>query len=101
MRLINEELILRPRLYGQGVRDVSHLVTLPKNRTDVIDNESSDYDDKRVCSVCSHTCFLSARDTRDTRGTRGTRDTRHDTTRRRVGCFDTRPYYTPWCDAMV
>ena len=60
IRLVHEELVLRPRLYTLGVRDVSSLVQLPPNRTDIIDNESSDYDDKRVCCVCQHTCFLSA-----------------------------------------
>ena len=60
IRLVHEELVLRPRLYTLGVRDVSTLINLPPNRTDIIDNESSDYDDKRVCCVCQHTCFLSA-----------------------------------------
>ena len=59
IRLVHEELVLRPRLYTLGVRDVSTLINLPPNRTDIIDNESSDYDDKRVCCVCQHTCFLS------------------------------------------
>ncbi|KAJ8599303.1 hypothetical protein CTAYLR_008838 [Chrysophaeum taylorii] len=58
-KICKEELTLRPRLYESGVRDVSGLIAPPKN-TDKIDNAASDYDDKRVCVVCRHTCFCSA-----------------------------------------
>ena len=59
-RLVREDLVLRPRLYAEGVRDISKMVAPPKNNTDVIDAAACDYDDKRVCAVCKHTCFLSA-----------------------------------------
>lgn len=60
-RLIKEEKVLRPRLYQLGCRDVSKIVHPPKNKTDQgIDAVATDYDDKRVCLVCRHTCYLSA-----------------------------------------
>jgi len=59
-RLVREDLVLRPRLYAEGVRDISKAVAPPRNNVDVIDAAACDYDDKRVCSVCQHTCFLSA-----------------------------------------
>lgn len=58
-RLCNEEFSLRPRLFAAGVRDVSKLVTTPRNAPG-IDAEASEYDDKRICVVCRHTCFSSA-----------------------------------------
>jgi len=59
-RLKNEELLLRAKLIKAGVRDVSNDVTLPPNRLDRLDEESADYDDKRLCHSCKHICFFSA-----------------------------------------
>ena len=59
-RVINEELCSRKKLIDSGVRDISHEVSLPKNRYDQLDNDSSDYDDKRLCYSCKHVCFFSA-----------------------------------------
>ena len=59
-RIVNEELQLRRRLIDTGVRDVSDIITLPKNRLDQLDEESADYDDKRLCHACKHVCFFSA-----------------------------------------
>jgi len=58
--LVNEELSLRTQLIETGVRDVSNLITLPRNRLDQLDEESADYDDKRLCHACKHVCFFSA-----------------------------------------
>jgi len=59
-RVVDEELRLREELCRQGVRDVSDMVTLPQNRLDRLDEESADYDDKRLCHGCKHVCFFSA-----------------------------------------
>ncbi|KAJ1450474.1 JmjC domain, hydroxylase-domain-containing protein [Pelagophyceae sp. CCMP2097] len=59
-RIIHEEDTLRPRLYEDGVRDVSRVIQAPPNDVRRIDTEACDYDDKRVCTICRHTCFLSA-----------------------------------------
>ncbi len=59
-RVVNEELQLRKRLIATGVRDVSDIIKLPKNRLDQLDEESADYDDKRLCHACKHVCFFSA-----------------------------------------
>lgn len=59
-RVIEEELSLRRELVSQGVRDVSDMVSLPQNRLDQLDEESADYDDKRLCHGCKHVCFFSA-----------------------------------------
>ena len=59
-RVIAEELRLRTRLLEQGVRDISSQITLPKNRLDQLDEDSADYDDKRLCFSCKHVCFFSA-----------------------------------------
>ena len=59
-RVVNEELELRKRLLTTGVRDVSDIIRLPKNRLDQLDEESADYDDKRLCHACKHVCFFSA-----------------------------------------
>lgn len=59
-RVIEEELRLRDRLFRAGVRDVSDDIKLPKNRLDQLDEESADYDDKRLCHSCKHVCFFSA-----------------------------------------
>ena len=59
-RVVNEELRLRRELTADGVRNVSELVTLPPNRLDQLDEESADYDDKRLCHGCKHVCFFSA-----------------------------------------
>ena len=59
-RVVQEELKLREELLNQGVRDVSNVVDLPQNRLDQLDEESADYDDKRLCHGCKHVCFFSA-----------------------------------------
>jgi len=59
-RLMKEELLLRQKLINAGVRDVSKVVDLPPNRLDQLDEESADYDDKRLCHSCKHICFFSA-----------------------------------------
>jgi len=59
-RVVNEELQLRRKLLDQGVRDVSDAIQLPPNRLDQLDEDSADYDDKRLCHACKHICFFSA-----------------------------------------
>jgi C5HC2 zinc finger len=59
-RVVVEELQLRRKLLVQGVRDVSDMIQLPKNRLDQLDEDSADYDDKRLCHACKHVCFFSA-----------------------------------------
>ena len=59
-RVVNEELQLRQKLLAQGVRDVSNAIELPPNRLDKLDEDSADYDDKRLCHACKHICFFSA-----------------------------------------
>lgn len=59
-RLMGEELLLRTKLIRSGIRDVSKEVELPPNRLDQLDEESADYDDKRLCHSCKHICFFSA-----------------------------------------
>lgn len=59
-RLMGEELLLRSKLIKSGVRDVSKDVELPVNRLDQLDEDSADYDDKRLCHSCKHICFFSA-----------------------------------------
>jgi len=57
-RVVEEELRLRQELISEGVRDVSSMVSLPANRLDQLDEESADYDDKRLCHGCKHVCFF-------------------------------------------
>jgi len=59
-RVIEEELRLRTKLISSGVRDVSGEIKLPNNRLDQLDEQSADYDDKRLCHACKHVCFFSA-----------------------------------------
>jgi JmjC domain, hydroxylase/C5HC2 zinc finger/jmjN domain len=59
-RVIDEELSLRNKLLQSGVRDVSHLIHLRKNRCDQLDEESANYDDQRTCHECKHVCFFTA-----------------------------------------
>lgn len=59
-RVVGEELRLREKLTESGVRDVSKMINLPRNRLDQLDAESADYDDKRLCHACKHICFFSA-----------------------------------------
>mmetsp|Transcript_74336 Transcript_74336/g.111981 ORF Transcript_74336/g.111981 Transcript_74336/m.111981 type:complete len:648 (-) Transcript_74336:51-1994(-) len=59
-RVVQEELQSRKKLIASGVRDVSKIISLPKNRLDQLDEESADYDDKRLCHACKHVCFFSA-----------------------------------------
>ncbi|KAG7348558.1 JmjC domain hydroxylase [Nitzschia inconspicua] len=59
-RVVTEELQLRRKLLMQGVRDVSDMIQLPPNRLNQLDEDSADYDDKRLCHACKHVCFFSA-----------------------------------------
>jgi len=59
-RIIYEELASRKKLLEAGVRNISNEITLPKNKLDQLDDESADYDDKRLCHSCKHVCFFSA-----------------------------------------
>jgi JmjC domain, hydroxylase/C5HC2 zinc finger len=59
-RVVQEEFKRRAELSKAGVRDVSHLIKLPKNRLDQLDERSAAYDDKRLCHACRHICFFSA-----------------------------------------
>ena len=59
-RIVNEEIDLRSKLEANGVRDVSNMIKLPKNRVDQLDTKSASYDDKRLCHACKHVCFFSA-----------------------------------------
>ena len=58
-RVIEEEQRLRSTLLSYGVRDVSQQIKLPPNLLDQLDEESADYDNKRLCHYCSHICFFS------------------------------------------
>ena len=59
-RLVDEELDLRESLKAEGVRDVSHIISLPTNVVDQLDEASADYDDMRLCHTCRQVCFFSA-----------------------------------------
>lgn len=59
-RVVAEELLSRERLIDAGVRDVSHLIQLPPNYLEQLDEYSAEYDDKRLCHACKHVCFNSA-----------------------------------------
>lgn len=59
-RVVQEELTSRTKLLATGVRDVSDLIELPQNCLDQLDEDSADYDDKRLCHACKHVCFFSA-----------------------------------------
>jgi histone demethylase JARID1 len=59
-RLVVEDMKLRDAAYASGVRDISKLCTPPANKTECINAAACDYDDKRICVACQHTCFLSA-----------------------------------------
>ena len=59
-KLLDEELMQRPFLISQGVRDISHLIKLPGNNFGCIDESSSNYDDLRSCWACKHICLLTA-----------------------------------------
>jgi len=59
-RVVAEELSRRKKLIQAGVRDVSDRILLPKNRHDQLDEDSANYDDKRLCHACKHICFFSA-----------------------------------------
>jgi len=59
-KVLDEELLSRPWLISQGVRDISHLIKLPSNNFLCIDESSSNYDDLRSCCACKHICLLTA-----------------------------------------
>ncbi|GKY90390.1 hypothetical protein MPSEU_000013000 [Mayamaea pseudoterrestris] len=59
-RIVDEELRRRDYLKAAGVRDVSDLIMLPPNVVDRIDEDSADYDDRRLCHTCKHVCFFAA-----------------------------------------
>lgn len=58
-RVIKEEMRLRTKLLEAGVCDISNDVQLPQNKVDQLDEDSADYDDKRMCFSCKHICFFS------------------------------------------
>ena len=58
-RIITEETEQRKVLFKDGVREVSEYITLPPNRVDQLDEDSANYDDKRLCHACKHICFFS------------------------------------------
>jgi histone demethylase JARID1 len=58
-RIINEEIEQRNKLFKAGVRDVAKYIDLPVNKVDQLDEESANYDDKRLCHECKHVCFFS------------------------------------------
>lgn len=47
-RVIKEEMRLRTKLLEAGVCDISNDVQLPQNKVDQLDEDSADYDDKRM-----------------------------------------------------
>lgn len=59
-RVVEEEMRLRRKLSDSGVRDVSEVISLPKNDLEQLDEKSADYDDRRLCHACKHVCFFSA-----------------------------------------
>ncbi len=59
-KCLDEELLARPWLISQGVRDISNKVKLPSNNFRCIDEISSNYDDLRSCCHCKHICLLTA-----------------------------------------
>ena len=59
-RVVDEELRLRKQLMNDGVRDVSDVISLPRNSLDQLDEKSASYDDRRLCHACKHVCFSSA-----------------------------------------
>lgn len=59
-RVVEEELRLRKKLLSEGVRDVSDVISLPRNSLDQLDEKSASYDDRRLCHACKHVCFSSA-----------------------------------------
>mmetsp|Transcript_10156 Transcript_10156/g.12872 ORF Transcript_10156/g.12872 Transcript_10156/m.12872 type:complete len:692 (-) Transcript_10156:313-2388(-) len=58
-RIVNEECEQRSMLFKTGVRDVSEYINLPVNKVDQLDEDSANYDDKRLCHACKHICFFS------------------------------------------
>lgn len=58
-RVIDEEINQREILLRDGVRDVSKYISLPPNEVNQLDEESANYDDKRLCHACKHICFFS------------------------------------------
>lgn len=59
-RVVEEELRLRKKLMDEGVKDVSDVISLPRNSLDQLDEKSASYDDRRLCHACKHVCFSSA-----------------------------------------
>lgn len=60
LKIIDEELATREYIYSQGIRDISSVVTLPKNDFSKFDSKDSDFDDMRTCFLCQHVCLFSA-----------------------------------------
>ncbi len=58
-RAIDEEMRLRTKILELGIKDISTHVALPQNRLDQLDEDSADYDDRRMCFSCKHICFYS------------------------------------------
>uniref|UniRef100_A0A7S2SRM7 JmjC domain-containing protein n=1 Tax=Rhizochromulina marina TaxID=1034831 RepID=A0A7S2SRM7_9STRA len=61
-KLQQDEAYFRELLYKSGVQDVRGLAQLPSEgrASSEISDTLAQYDDNRICSVCQHTCFLSA-----------------------------------------
>jgi len=61
-KLQQEEAYYRELLYKSGVQDVRGMAQLPLEgrASSEISEILAQYDDQRICSVCQHTCFLSA-----------------------------------------
>ena len=57
---MTEDLQARPFLLSLGIRDISHLCTLPKNVFVNINTLCDSYDDMRICCVCQHYCIFTA-----------------------------------------
>ena len=59
-KLIQEELLAKPAVLSQGVRDTSKLIKMPPNNFKNMDELSANYDDLRSCHTCKHICLLTA-----------------------------------------
>ncbi|CAN0055336.1 unnamed protein product [Discosporangium mesarthrocarpum] len=57
-KIKEEEMSRRMRLIKMGARIPT--APLPKFKLGVIEEESEDYDERRVCKTCKHTLFMSA-----------------------------------------
>mmetsp|Transcript_20408 Transcript_20408/g.29240 ORF Transcript_20408/g.29240 Transcript_20408/m.29240 type:complete len:543 (+) Transcript_20408:93-1721(+) len=60
LKVVNEEIQTRPMIQSQGIRDLSDVVKLPRNKFECIDSMGADYDDMRTCCICKHICVFTA-----------------------------------------